>query len=163
MYLLAINASETSLDIATAYFVPDDLMVKALCAAAERGVRVRILMPGRHTDSNLARDASKASWEPLLNAGVQLFEYQPAMYHCKFMVVDGFWTAVGSANLDPRSMRLNDEANLNVLGDEFARQQSFIFERDLTEAKQITEWEHEKRSIWEHVSQFFASLFSPQL
>jgi cardiolipin synthase len=163
MYLLAINAAEQTVDIATAYFVPDDLMVNALTSASKRGVKVRILMPGAHTDSTLARDASKASWARLLEAGIQLFEYQPAMTHSKVMVVDHCWTAVGSANLDPRSLRLSEEANLYVFDESFALEQTGILEKDLQQSQQITEWEHEKRSIFDHISQFFASIFSPQL
>ena len=163
MFLLAINAAEATIDIGTAYFVPNDLLTEALRAAAARGVRVRILMPGRHTDSKLARDASKATWTSLLDAGVQLFEYQPTMYHCKLMIVDGLWTSVGSANLDPRSLRLSDEANLNVLDEDFAAKQAAVFERDLAQSLQVTDWVHEKRSLLDHISQFFASLFSPLL
>jgi cardiolipin synthase len=162
-YLLAMNAAEKSIDIATAYFVPDDSFIDCLTAATQRGVRVRVLMPGPHTDSKLARDASKARWQALLDADVQLFEYQPAMYHCKVMIVDQLWTAVGSANLDPRSLRLSEEANLNVLDEVFARDQTAIFEGDLAQAVRITEWKHQSRSALQVISEFLASFFSPQL
>jgi cardiolipin synthase len=162
-YLLAMNAAEKSIDIATAYFVPDDSFVDCLTAATRRGVRVRVVMPGPQTDSKLARDASKARWQELLDADVQLFEYQPVMYHCKVMIVDQLWTAVGSANLDPRSLRLSEEANLNVLNEDFAREQTAIFEEDLAQAVQVTEWRHQSRSMLQVISEFFASLFSPQL
>jgi cardiolipin synthase len=162
-YLLAMNAAEKSIDIATAYFVPDDSFVDCLTAATRRGVRVRVVMPGPQTDSKLARDASKARWQELLDADVQLFEYQPAMYHCKVMIVDQLWTAVGSANLDPRSLRLSEEANLNVMNEDFAREQTAIFEGDLAQAVQVTEWRHQSRSMLQVISEFFASLFSPQL
>jgi cardiolipin synthase len=162
-YFLAMNAAEKSIDIATAYFVPDDSFNDCLTASTQRGVRVRVLMPGPHTDSKLAIDASKARWQALLDADVQLFEYQPAMYHFKVMIVDQLWTAVGSANLDPRSLRLSEEANLNVLDEVFARDQTAIFEGDLAQAVRITEWKHQSRSALQVISEFLASFFSPQL
>jgi cardiolipin synthase len=163
MFLLAINAAEQSIDIGTAYFVPDQPLADALIKADERGVRVRVLVPGSHTDSKLAREASTARWDQLFEAGIEIFEYQPAMYHCKIMIVDGLWTSVGSANLDPRSLRLSDECNLNVFDERFAARQTEMYERDLLQARKITELEHKKRSLGDRIGEFFASLFSPQL
>jgi cardiolipin synthase len=79
------------------------------------------------------------------------------------MIVDQLWTAVGSANLDPRSLRLSEEANLNVLDEVFARDQTAIFEGDLAQAVRITEWKHQSRSALQVISEFLASFFSPQL
>jgi cardiolipin synthase len=163
LYLLAINAAEQSVDIATPYFVPTDPLSEALIAAARRGVRIRLLMPGQSTDSDLARAASKVNWTELLEADVEIHEYQPAMYHCKGMIVDGMWTAVGSTNLDPRSLRLNEEANVHVLDSAFARQQQALFEEDLKSAIRVTEFEHRKRSIFERFSEVLAFVFSPLL
>lgn len=163
MFLLAIYASERSIDIATPYFVPNQLLIDALRDAARRGVRVRIIVPGPHTDEQIVRIASQSRWNDLLKAGVSIYEYQPAMYHCKVMVVDGYWTSVGSANLDPRSLRINDEANLNVFDEDFAAQQTRILEQDIAQCKQITEARHERRSLLNRVGEFVASLFSPQL
>ena len=124
MYLLSIAAAEKSILLANAYFVPDKLAIESLLAAAKRGVKIQIIVPGKHTDEKLVRRASRAQWGPLLQAGIEIFEYQPTMYHCKVMVVDGLWTSVGSTNFDSRSFRLNDEANLNVFDEEFASQES---------------------------------------
>ena len=78
----------------------------------KRGVKIRIITPGEIIDTTAAR-ASRGSWA-LLQAGAQIFEYQPTMYHCKVMIVDELLVSVGSTNFDNRSFRLNDEANLNV-------------------------------------------------
>jgi cardiolipin synthase A/B len=163
MYLLAISAAEQSIDIATAYFVPDDLLIQAMLEARLRGVRARIVVPGPNTDQEIVRQASQARWGELLEAGVEIYEFQPSMYHCKFMIVDGFWTSVGSSNLDPRSLRLSDEANLNVYDVEFALQHIEMFESDIAQSTRITELKHERRGLFDRVGEFFASLLGPQL
>lgn len=138
MYHLAIASARRSLDIANAYFLPDDRMTEALTAAARRGVRVRILMPGEHMDQPAVRRASRKRWPKLLKAGVELYEYEPTMMHTKLFIADGRFVSVGSTNLDPRSLRLNDEANLDVLDSTFARQQTAVFEKDLASSRRVT-------------------------
>lgn len=130
MNLLAIASARESLDIINAYFLPDRIMVDALCAAARRGVRVRIIMPGPHMDQKMVERQSKKRWKKLLEAGVHLYKYQPTMIHTKLLITDGLFVSVGSGNLDPRALRINDEANLNVLDAGFAREQTRVFERD---------------------------------
>jgi cardiolipin synthase len=163
MYLLSIAAASRSIDLAMAYFVPDELALDALEDALKRGVKVRIIMPGSKTDVPLVRRASRALWGPILQAGAELYEYQPTMYHCKVLVVDGLWTSVGSTNFDNRSFRMNDEANLNIHDREFAQRQIADFENDRRVSRRITyqEWAnrpwHEK--AWEH----FVGLFGQWL
>jgi cardiolipin synthase len=84
------------------------------------------------------RRASRALWGELLEAGVEIHEYQPTMYHCKVMIVDGFMTSVGSTNFDVRSFRLNDEANLNIYEAGFAQRQTRVFEDDLAKSRRMT-------------------------
>jgi cardiolipin synthase len=136
MYLTSIAAACTSIDLCAAYFVPDPLIAQALLAARERGVRVRVLVPGEHIDSETVRHASKASWGELLAGGVEIHEYRPTMIHVKLLVVDGELVSVGSTNFDIRSFRLNDEASLNVYDRDFAAQMTQAFERDLEQALQ---------------------------
>ena len=136
MYLAAIAAACTSIDLCAAYFVPDPLIAQALLAARKRGVRVRVLLPGEHIDSETVRHASKASWGELLAGGVEIHEYRPTMIHVKLLVVDGELVSVGSTNFDIRSFRLNDEASLNVYDREFAACMTEAFERDLEHAVQ---------------------------
>jgi len=138
MYLMAIAAATQSIDLAASYFVPDELIIQSLIEARRRGVRVRVLVPGKHIDSQTVRLASKASWGSLLEADVQIFEYQPTMLHVKLLVVDRELISVGSTNFDIRSFRLNDEASLNVYDRAFAEQMTETFERDLLAAKQYT-------------------------
>ncbi|WP_449446916.1 phospholipase D-like domain-containing protein [Thermomonas brevis] len=131
MYLMAIAAAERSIDLQAAYFVPDPLIIKALLAARQRGVRVRVVLPGKHIDSDTVRLASKAQWGELLQAGVEIYEYQPTMMHNKMLIVDGLMVSVGSTNFDVRSFRLNDEASLNVYDAGFAARMTEVFEADL--------------------------------
>jgi cardiolipin synthase len=138
MYLLAITSATRSIEIASAYFVPDPLTTRALVDALKRGVRVRIIVPGPIIDTDVVRRASRAGWGPLLEAGARIHEYQPTMYHCKVMIVDDLLTSVGSTNFDVRSFRLNDEANLNVYDAAFARRQLDVFEQDLKQSRRVT-------------------------
>lgn len=138
MYLMSIAAATRTIDLAASYFVPDELMVKALIAARHRGVRVRVLLPGPHIDSETVRIASKREWGPLLLAGVEIHVYQPTMLHVKLLVVDDVMVSVGSTNFDIRSFRLNDEASLNVYHRDFAQQMTGVFEQDLKSATPYT-------------------------
>ena len=138
MYLLALAAAEETIDLAASYFVPDDLIMEAIIAARHRGVRVRLLLPGKHIDSETVRLASKAEWGELLLAGVEIYEYQPTMIHVKLLVIDGEMVSVGSTNFDIRSFRLNDEASLNIYDREFAARMTDVFESDLKHTKEYT-------------------------
>ena len=163
MYLMSIAAAAKTIDLSMAYFVPDDLATEALVAALKRGVRVRIIMPGTKTDAALVRRASRAKWGPILQAGAELYEYQPTMYHCKVLVVDGLWTSVGSTNFDNRSFRLNDEANLNIYDRGFAARQAADFEADLKRSRRITYEEWANRPLSEKAWEHFIALFGSQL
>ncbi|TWI10241.1 phospholipase D-like domain-containing protein [Aerolutibacter ruishenii] len=138
MYLMAIAAAEHSIDLQAAYFVPDELIIKALIAARHRGVRVRVLLPGKHIDSATVRLASKAHWGELLLADVEIYEYQPTMMHNKLLIVDRLLVSVGSTNFDVRSFRLNDEASLNVYDATFAARMTEVFEQDLKPSVRYT-------------------------
>jgi cardiolipin synthase len=163
MYLLAIASAEKTIDLAMAYFVPDELALQALEQAMKRGVKVRIIMPGHHIDTGLVRRASRALWGRILDHGAEIYEFEPTMYHCKVLVIDGLWTSVGSTNFDNRSFRLNDEANLNVLDREFARRQVADFEADLKRSRRITLEQWEARPWKERVMEKFASILRSQL
>ncbi|MDB6164240.1 MAG: cardiolipin synthase [Xanthomonadaceae bacterium] len=138
MYLMVIAAAEHSIDLSAAYFIPDELISNALVAARHRGVAIRILMPGKNTDSDAARVASKASWGPLLLAGVKMYEYEPTMFHNKMLIADRQMVSVGSTNFDQRSFQLNDEASLNVYDAGFAEKMTGVFEDDLKLGKEYT-------------------------
>jgi cardiolipin synthase len=102
------------------------------------------------------RHASRSKWGPLLEAGVSIYEYQPTMYHCKMMIVDDLWVSVGSANIDSRSFRLNDEANMNVLAADFAAEQTQAFEEDKKRSREVTFQEWKKRSLGTRLLELFS-------
>lgn len=163
MYLLAITAASRSIHLSTPYFIPDALTIKALTDAAKRGVTVQIITVGSHADSETVRRASRARWGALLEAGIEIHEYLPTMYHCKVMIVDGLWTTVGSTNFDPRSFSLNDEANVNYYDRDFARRKIEIFQEDLARSRQVTFQEWKDRPLAEKFWEHAASLFGSQL
>jgi len=163
MYLMTIASAAKSVKIASAYFVPDDLSVAALVGARKRGVRVEIIVPGKYVDTAVTRRAGRSRWGPLLEAGAEIFEYGPTMYHCKVMIVDDLMTSVGSTNFDSRSFRLNDEANLNIFDVDFAAGQSAAFESDKAQSRRITLDEWEKRPLSEKIMEKFAAAFRSQL
>ena len=163
MYHLAITAAERSIDFSVAYFVPDELTRKLLTDALQRGVRLRFITPGEHTDTETVKAASRATWGPLLQAGAEIYEYQPTMYHCKVMIVDNRMVSVGSTNFDNRSFRLNDEANLNIYDPAFAARQSAVFEDDLQHARRVTYEDWLDRPWREKLAERFASLLGSQL
>lgn len=163
MYLMAIAASERSIDLQAAYFIPDELITKALIAARHRGVRIRVVVPGKNTDSDAARFASKAGWGPLLLAGMEIHEYEPTMFHNKVLIVDGELVSVGSTNFDQRSFRLNDEASLNVYDRAFAQRMSEVFENDLKSTKRYTYQTWKQRPLREKFAEKFIIPLKSQL
>ena len=163
MYLLAITAATDSINLSSAYFVPDQLTERTLVDAVKRGVTVRIILPGEPSDAPFVRSASRARWGKLLEAGAQIYEYQPTMYHCKVMIVDTLLVSVGSTNFDTRSFRLNDEANLNIYSAEFALAQLKIFNADLERSRQVSLDEWQRRPLPEKAYDIVASMFGAQL
>ncbi len=163
MYHVLIVAADRSIDLSMAYFVPDSMSTDALVAALRRGVRVRIIVPGDITDSQMVRAASRRLWGPLLEAGAEIFEYQPTMYHCKVIIVDDFLVSVGSTNFDTRSFRLNDEANLNIYDEKFASQQRVVFEKDLARARKVNLVEWANRPFWERLQELPGAILGSQL
>ncbi|MGM0678153.1 phospholipase D-like domain-containing protein [Ectothiorhodospira marina] len=153
MYLLAIAASEVTIDLAASYFVPDRLLIRALIAARGRNVRVRILLPGPHIDAFTVKIASKADWGELLHAGAEIHVYQPTMLHTKLLIIDAEFVSVGSTNFDMRSIRLNDEASLNIYSTAFATQTTAVFEDDLLRAEPYSLAYWQRRSWREKVSE----------
>ena len=163
MFLLAIASAEKCIQIGNPYFVPDDLAIATLVAARKRGVEVELVLMGRVTDSELTRKASRSRWGPLLEAGVSIYEFQPTLYHNKLMVVDDCLVSVGSTNIDNRSFRLNDEANLNVLDSAFAQEQVRQFKKDKAHSRPITLEAWRKRPRTERLLEHAAGLLRSQL
>jgi cardiolipin synthase len=137
LYFLAIACARESLHLTSAYFAPRPAFVEALADAAERGVDVRILVPGPHIDKEFVRQAGRAVYEELLGAGVRVYEYCPTMIHAKTLTIDGVWSSVGSVNFDNRSFQLQDEVTLCICSRAFAGQLDAQFARDLERSEQI--------------------------
>jgi cardiolipin synthase len=163
LYMLSIAAARRRLYLANAYFLPDELAVQALVAARQRGVDVQVIVPGPIIDTQITRRASRARWGPLLEAGVEIYEYQPTMYHCKVLVVDDLWVSVGSTNFDERSFKLNGEANLNVLDAAFARRQVEVFFQDRARSRRVTLEQWKNRPWKERLLERAANLIGAQL
>jgi cardiolipin synthase len=163
MYLLAITAAEHNIQISNAYFIPDKLTEEALKDALQRGVKVQIITPGGNMDAGIVRSASRSRWGGLLQAGAEMYEYQPTMFHCKLMIVDELFVSLGSTNFDPRSFGLNDETNLNVFDADFARRQSDIFNDDLAKSRRVTFAQWNARPFTDKIWEEGASLLGPML
>ena len=163
MFLTAIASAQRRIQIGMAYFVPDETALKQLVDARERGVDVEVIVPNHLTDVPIVRKGSRHFWGELLRAGVRIYEFQPTMYHPKLLIVDDVWTSFGSANFDERSLRLNDEASLNVYGRDFTATQIDIFNADLKRSREIKLAEWEARPTFEKVTDWFASTLRSQL
>lgn len=132
-----IAGSTQTLHITNAYFVPTPAFVENLRSAAQRGVDVKVIVPGPHHDMPVVRYASWHAWPKLLEAGVRIFEYQPTMIHCKTVVADGQVSLIGSINFDPRSFALNLECAVVVADAGIATSMESAFEADFAQCKEI--------------------------
>lgn len=137
LYFLAIACAKQRLNLTAAYFAPRPAFIKALCDAANRGVDVRVLVPGEHIDKAVVRLAGRGTYEQLLECGVRIWEYSPTMLHAKTLTIDGCWASVGSVNFDNRSFQLQDEATLCVACERFAGDLDDQFARDLARSEEI--------------------------
>lgn len=137
LYLLAIASARTSLDIQSPYVILDESTQWSLAEARRRGVRIRILTESEATDAKPVKFASRAGYEELLEQGIDVYEYQPAMMHAKVIVIDGVLSVFGSANFDNRSLELNHELNLAVFDKALAARLLTDFERDVTRSAKI--------------------------
>ena len=155
LYMIAIGAARTSLDICSPYFVTDPSSDWALAEARARGVRIRVLTDGSHTDALPVKFASRSHYARLLNEGIEVYEYRNTMMHTKVMIVDDVWSMFGSANFDNRSLEMNDELNVAVSDPALAARFRQDFERDLQVSERIdsVSWAH--RSMLERLREPF--------
>jgi cardiolipin synthase len=158
-YLSAIKAARSRVWIENAYFVPDLDFIVSLIAAAERGVDVRIVVPGEITDANSLRRASQADYAKLLKGGVKIYEFQPSMMHSKVMVVDGIFVSIGSINFVSRSMKKNAEANAVIYDRKFAREVEASIEDDLARSEEITLEAWSKRGVFQRFKEAYYKMY----
>jgi len=144
MYYLSIVSARHSIYIANPYFIPDDAATEILIDARHRGVDVKLMITGIHNDMRLSRYSSIHLYGKLLEAGIEIYEYNRTMLHQKTMVVDGIWSTVGTTNFDNRSFALNEESNVCVHDRRLAEQLEQIFMEDLKGCDQVTleKWRH---------------------
>lgn len=162
MYLLSISCAGRSVKLGQGYFVPDGLSRKIIIAALKRGVKFEIIIQGP-TDAPITQSCTRHLLGDLLKAGAEIYEYLPAMYHCKVMIVDEIWVSVGSTNFDARSFRLNDEVNVNVYDETFAREESNRFDADMARSRRITYEDWLGRKPQQKALDAAASLFRKQM
>ena len=160
--LAALAEAETSVQILTPYFLPDNALVTALNLAAVRGVRVDIILPAKN---NLppVQWASRAMWWQVLERGCHIWLTPPPFDHSKLMIVDGHWVLLGSANWDARSLRLNFELNVECYGREFAQEMEKVLAKKISGAHEVTQAEVDARSLPGKLRDALARLFSPYL
>lgn len=151
-----MRSARQSIYLSMAYFAPDDFMIEELCKAGRRGVRVRLMLPGR-CDVPLVRVAAHSFYETLLGCGIEVYERQGVILHSKTMVVDGRLTLMGSTNLDYRSIEYNCEISAVIRSGEFGRQMQDLFENDVTFSKKIELSEWRRRPTWDRFVQWAIS------
>ncbi|HST65253.1 MAG TPA: phospholipase D-like domain-containing protein [Mycobacteriales bacterium] len=141
-FRVLLDSATERLSIATAYFAPDEFFLQRLCAAAQRGVRVDLLLPGPHADKRVCQLASEAAYDQLVSCGVRVWNFQPAMMHAKIMIVDGIAAAVGSSNFNRRSLDHDEEVVLVALDSAVAGLLAADFDADLERSEEIdlTRW-----------------------
>lgn len=156
-FILAIQEAKSTVNITSAYFVPDRQFVEALTAAAKRGVDVKLVLPGV-SDHGLVMHAGRSFYEELLSNGVKIYQLQVAVLHAKTAVIDGTWSTVGSANIDRRSFLHNYELNVVVVDPAFGRDMESAFAEDLRDSKQVTLEQWRKRPWSDRIKEFAARL-----
>jgi cardiolipin synthase len=151
VFQMLVEGAVSSIDVSTPYFLPDRALRKALVRAAQRGVQVRVIVPGPETDQRLVRLASRRMYGEMLAGGVRIFEYRPSMIHVKAVMVDGVWAMIGTANVDNRSFEHNDEVNVAFREPEVTARLRCDFEADLAASDDITLERWGRRPILEKV------------
>jgi cardiolipin synthase len=161
-FVQAINAAQSRVWITTPYLVPDEAVFSALRLAVMRGVDVRILIPSRR-DHYVVFEASKIYAYDLVRAGVRIFRYVPGFLHQKVVLVDDVAAAIGSANLDNRSFRLNFEIMVLTIDHAFALEVEAMLVRDFDEAREVDRGEYRDAPALRRIAMHVARLFSPIL
>jgi cardiolipin synthase A/B len=149
LFWLSFANARRRLWLCNSYFIPDPRLRKTVVDRARDGVDVRILVPGNHTDAVPVQFAGRSYYDELLAAGVRIYEYQPAMMHAKTLVVDDAWSVIGSANMDERSMELNEENVLGIADREVARSITGGVERDIERSREVRLEDWAKRPWWQ--------------
>jgi cardiolipin synthase len=163
LFQTLIASATQSICINTPYFLPDrSARAEMIRAVRERGVDVRVVVPGKLHDHPLTRRSSRRLYGDLLEAGVKIYEYQASMIHVKCMIVDAKWSVVGTTNFDNRSFGLNDEVNLAVVDDALAARLYEDFQKDMAASHLITFDAWRRRSIFERCHEWLGWVLERQ-
>ncbi|MFN7993458.1 MAG: phospholipase D-like domain-containing protein [Bryobacteraceae bacterium] len=162
VFQILIATAARRIHITTPYFLPDRGACQALIDALNRGVEVKILVPGKHSDHLLTRRSSRRLYGPLLQNGAEIYEYRPAMIHCKSLVVDGRWTVVGSTNFDSRSFGINDEVNIAALDEQVSARMEEDFQADLEVSRPITYADWHRRPLLQRATEWMGWIIERQ-
>jgi cardiolipin synthase len=154
----AIRAANQRIWLSSGYFVPPHQEREDLASAARRGVDLRLVLPC-HTDVEGAVFAGRAAYGDLLEAGARIFEMQNAVLHSKLAVVDGVWIAIGSSNLDRRSVVFNNEVDAIILGADTAAQVEALLQRDMAASAPVTLEAWDRRPMGERLNEWEARLW----
>jgi cardiolipin synthase len=160
---VAFTAAQKHIWITNSYCTPTSDQVEQLVKAVQRGVDVRIILPGPNNDQPLTKSAGRAAYGQMLEGGVKIFEYQPTMIHEKSMVIDGLFSMFGSSNLDARSSEINEELDVVVYDQKFGHEMETVFEKDLKQSLEYTLRQFKNRSLWERTTEWLMLPFRSQL
>jgi cardiolipin synthase A/B len=137
IFMLAVAAARKEILLQNPYFVPDSGMIACIKEAVARGVCVKLMLPGERTDSPFVARAGRHLYSELVEAGIELYEYQPTLCHQKVVVIDECWSLVGSTNMDARSLELNAEVSVGIYSSEIAMNLKLAFVKDLENCRRI--------------------------
>lgn len=159
LFQTLIAGARKSIYITTPYFLPDRSMMDELTHAAEQGISVNVIVPGKHDDHALTRSSGRSDYGKLLKAGAKVYEYEPSMIHAKIAIFDGVWSVIGSTNLDNRSFGINDEINVAVLDPGIANRLTQDFAADTRQSRIVSLEEWQKRPLSERLLEMVGWVF----
>jgi cardiolipin synthase len=163
MYYLSIICARRRIWMANPYFVPDPPALDTLIEAKRRGVDVKIMIAGTDNDSWLSRHNSIRLYGRLLEAGIEIYEYERSMLHHKTMAVDGVWGTVGTTNFDNRSFAHNEESNVCFYDEGLVERMEAIFREDLQACRRVELRTWRRRGVWARAQEFVAAFLQEQV
>ncbi len=158
-----LTAATRRITLQTAYFAPDQEFLGLVLAAAHRGVQVQVLLPGPHYDKAISRLASERCYTSLLDAGVEVWRYQPTMLHTKVLTVDGEVAMIGSSKLNRRSLEHDEEVACIVMGGDTPARPAEDFEADLERAERVRPVQWQQRPVIQRIGEQVARPLSRYL
>ena len=163
LYQVLMKMARESIHISTAYFNPNSVIINLLVDAADRGVKIQIMVPGKTTDKEIAKVAGDESFDKLLDAGIDLFYYQKTMLHTKIITIDGILSCIGSANFNHRSMLKDDEINVVILDEQVTGELNDHFREDLEQCEKVEKGRWKKRSLLKRAMEKITQLLNQQI